>query len=93
MKRDLTVFIKLMQYGSYFIMILIILNVGVGFYGLITTTFEVQSPSYIPIYTENFVEYRNIYLFNTNFSPLAGQLGIGYFLHTVSLPIIKNNAN
>ena len=31
-------------------------------------------------------------LFNTDFSPLAGTLGIGYFLHTVSLPIIKNNA-
>lgn len=34
-----------------------------------------------------------MYLFNTNFSPLAGQLAIGYFLHTVSLPIVKNNAN
>ena len=34
---------------------------------------------------------RILYLFNTNFSPLAGQLGIGYFLHTVSIPIIKNN--
>lgn len=32
-------------------------------------------------------------MFNSDFSPLAGLLGIGYFLHTVSLPIIKNNAN
>lgn len=32
-------------------------------------------------------------LFNADFSPLAGALGIGYFLHTVSLPIVKNNAN
>ncbi len=32
-------------------------------------------------------------MFNSNFSPLAGALGIGYFLHTVSLPIVRNNAN
>jgi sodium-coupled neutral amino acid transporter 9 len=31
-------------------------------------------------------------MFNSNVSPLAGLLGIGYFLHTVSIPIIKNNA-
>jgi len=31
-------------------------------------------------------------LFNSDFSPLAGALGIGYFLHTVSLPIVRNNA-
>ena len=32
-------------------------------------------------------------MFNSDFSPLAGVLGIGYFLHTVSLPIVRNNAN
>lgn len=32
-------------------------------------------------------------LFNSDFSPLAGALGIGYFLHTVSIPIVKNNEN
>lgn len=32
-------------------------------------------------------------MLNADFSPLAGALGIGYFLHTVSLPIVKNNEN
>ena len=36
---------------------------------------------------------RYIYLINTDFSKLAGMLGIGYFLHTVSIPIIRQNKN
>jgi hypothetical protein len=36
---------------------------------------------------------RYISLFGSNFSTLAGMLGIGYFLHTVSIPIVKNNRN
>jgi hypothetical protein len=34
---------------------------------------------------------RNIFLINSNFTPLAGVLGIGYFLHPVSVPIVRNN--
>jgi amino acid permease len=30
-------------------------------------------------------------MFNNNFTPLAGVLGIGYFLHPISVPIIRNN--
>ena len=37
-------------------------------------------------------QHGYIKLFNSDFSPLAGALGIGYFLHTVSLPIVRNNA-
>lgn len=29
---------------------------------------------------------------NSNFSPLAGILGLGYFLHTCSLPIVRSAA-
>lgn len=36
---------------------------------------------------------RPIFLFNLNFSPLAGVLGIGYFLHPVSVPIVRKNLN
>jgi hypothetical protein len=36
---------------------------------------------------------RYIYMFNSSFNTLAGMLGIGYFLHTVSIPIVKNNRN
>jgi hypothetical protein len=32
-------------------------------------------------------------MFSNNFSTLAGMLGIGYFLHTVSIPITRNAKN
>ena len=36
---------------------------------------------------------RILVLFNVNFSPLAGILCAGYFLHTCSLPIIRSSKN
>ena len=44
----------------------------------------------LPIISDD--QTRQLKLFNADFSPLAGALGIGYFLHTVSLPIVRNNA-
>lgn len=35
---------------------------------------------------------RTLVLFNTNFSPIAGILCAGYFLHTVSVPIMRSAA-
>ena len=92
MKKDLTIFIKLVSYGTFFIVTLMLFIVGVGFYSLANTHFHVTSSSIPTTYDGNSLD-RNIHLFNTDFSPLAGLLGIGYFLHTVSLPIIKNNKN
>jgi len=33
---------------------------------------------------------RTLTLFNPNFSPLAGIFGLGYYLHNVSLPIVRS---
>jgi len=38
-------------------------------------------------------DMRYLVLFNANFSPLAGILCAGYFLHTCSLPIIRSSKN
>lgn len=32
-------------------------------------------------------------MFNSNFAPLAGMLGIGFFLHPIALPIVRSNRN
>ncbi len=91
-KKDLSIFIRLMTYGSAFIIALILFIIGFGFYGVATTKYEIIPPS--DPYTFNpDNNIRNLKLFNADFSPLAGALGIGYFLHTVSLPIVRNNAN
>ena len=31
-------------------------------------------------------------LYNSNFAPLSGILGLGYFIHTCSLPIVRSAA-
>ena len=36
---------------------------------------------------------RTITMVHSNFSPLAGILGLGYFLHPASLPIVRSSAN
>jgi hypothetical protein len=91
-KKDLSIFIRLMTYGSAFIIALILFIIGFGFYGVATTKFEIIGPSE-PYSFNPDNNIRNLKLFNGDFSPLAGALGIGYFLHTVSLPIVRNNAN
>lgn len=91
-RKDLSIFIRLMSYGSAFIMALIAFIIGFGFYGIATTHYEIAPPGKIDPYTPA-DDTRYIQLFNSDFSPLAGALGIGYFLHTVSLPIVRNNEN
>lgn len=45
LKKDLTIFIKLMSFGSIFIIALILFIIGFGFYALATTHFEIVGPS------------------------------------------------
>ena len=45
LKKDLTIFIKLMSFGSFFIISLILFIIGFGFYALGSTHFEIISPS------------------------------------------------
>ena len=90
-KKDLSIFISMMSYGSAFIIALIIFIVTFGFYGLATTNYRMaDATEVIPTIEES--GFRYLKLFATNFSPLAGNLSIGYFFHTISLPIVRNNA-
>lgn len=45
LKKDLSIFIKLMSFGSIFIMALILFIIGFGFYALGTTHFDIVGPS------------------------------------------------
>jgi hypothetical protein len=70
MRRDLSIFIKLMSYGSYFIMALMLFIVGVGLYGFTNTDYIIANGD-TPIIMDDSRD-RVLYLFNTEFSPLAG---------------------
>lgn len=92
-KKDLSIFIKLVSFGTFFIVSLILFIIGYGIYGFSNTDYVISATHTYEVnnyYSED-TDVRYIYLFNNNFSTLAGMLGIGYFLHTLSIPIVKNN--
>ena len=92
-RRDLSFFIKIISIGCIFIIMIAIFIVSVGFYSIGNTDFSIVTlpdPSEkIFLEAELSTNFRKIFLINTNFTPLAGVLGIGYFLHPVSIPIVR----
>ncbi len=94
-RRDLSIFIKLVSFGTFFIVALILFIIGYGIYGFTNTEYQISMTHSYEV-NNNYspdTDVRYIYVINNNFSTLAGMLGIGYFLHTVSIPIVRNNKN
>ena len=87
---DVSGFVRLGSLGAVFVTIFILFMVGVGVYGTQTTYYQFGS-----IQENRHTDWadvdavRTIVLYNTAFAPLAGTLCTGYFLHTVSLPIMR----
>ena len=65
-KKDLSIFIRLMTYGSGFIMALIVFIIGFGFYGIASTKFEIIPPSEPYTFNKD-NNIRNLKLFNADF--------------------------
>lgn len=88
-KKDLSIFIKIISYGAYFVSLLILTIVGFGIYSFTNTDFEFGN-QVLPDYK---TEIRPIALASAGFPSLAGVLCVGFFLHPASVPILKKNAN
>ena len=86
---------KIGSFGVIFIIILMIFIIIVGIEAFSNTNFSIGSADALlnqPLDYWN-GDQRILVLFNVNFSPLAGILCAGYFLHTCSLPIIRSSKN
>jgi hypothetical protein len=81
MIRKIGLFVKFSSYGVIFVFILLFFIIGMGIYGFTNTHYVLYQT------TQNESE---INLFSQNYPPLLGILGGGYFLHVITLPIIKN---
>jgi len=85
-KKDINFLLKINSLGVYCV-ILIILYIFYNFiYSLSETKFEIG-------YFKN-IKDANVYylqLFGPDISKLAGMLSLGYFSHSIILPILKNN--
>ena len=81
------------SYGAISIILIAFFIIGVGISSLMSTPFKIMTIPDVH-HPEDFEQnMRQIFLINNNFTPLAGVLGIGYFLHPVSIPIARNSRN
>jgi hypothetical protein len=80
------------SFGAIFVTMLLIFIISIGIVSLTNTNYQFGSD-----YDNNQTKWddpeavRTIILFNTNFSPLAGILGYGYYLHTCA-PVFTRTA-
>jgi len=80
------------SFGIVFVVMIMLFIIGVGILALTNTSFEFGSYKTSQL-TDWDTDTRTLVLFYTNFSPLAGILCTGYFLHTCSLPILRSAKN
>jgi sodium-coupled neutral amino acid transporter 9 len=85
-KKDISLFIKVNSYGVIFICITVVFILSYGFYSFTDTNFIISNAD--NDYESN---VRNISLFRNKFSSLAGMMSLGYFLHNISLSIVREN--
>ena len=83
---------KVGSIGVIFVFVLIIFIVFTGVVAFTNTEFMIGSAE-VAKQTDWNSSLRTLTLVNSNFSPLAGILGLGYFLHTCSLPIVRSAAS
>lgn len=80
------------SFGIIFVMFLMLFIVTMGVLALLDTDFTLGTTA--EANETNWASTdRTLVLFNTNFSPLAGILCTGYFLHPCSLPILRSAKN
>ena len=83
--RNLGIFVKINTFGVLFIAMIIAFIIGTGIYAFTNTNFVFKKP----IDTDQ----TWIHLISADFGPLMGILGGGYYLHNITLPIIRNSAH
>lgn len=87
-KRDLSIFIKIISYGAYFVSLLILTIVGFGIYSFTNTEFSFNAPEQ-PNFEDKTNDIRSMAMASSGFPSLAGVLCVGFFLHPASVPILK----
>lgn len=82
---------KVGSIGVIFVFMLIIFIIYTGGVAFTNTEFMIGTPGQVEE-TDWSSSLRTLTLSNFNFSPLAGILGLGYFLHPCSIPIVRSAA-
>jgi len=85
------IFMKVGSIGVIFVFMLIFFIMYTGIVSFSTTEFMIGPPEATKD-TDWDLPVRTLVLMTPNVGPLAGIFGLGYFLHTVSLPIVRSAA-
>jgi hypothetical protein len=91
-KKDMKIFMKAGSFGVVFLVFLLGFIIAIGIKALGNTTYVLGTTDESNLTDWNETQ-RVLVMFNVNFSPLAGILCTGYFLHTCSLSILRSSAN
>ena len=100
MRRDLSIFVTISSYGVLSVIIISVFIIVVGIYSFSNTVFDISKvslelgeayPDPSRYINGDYAIRRDVLLFNSNFSPLAGLLCVGYFLHPVTVTIVRKN--
>jgi amino acid permease len=85
-KKEINFLLKINSLGVYCVILIIIFIIYNFIKSLLNTSFDFE-------YIENSKDspVRHLHLFGPDISKLAGMLSLGYFSHSIILPILKNN--
>ena len=84
--KDLSILIKINSYGIYIILTILSFIIFRGIYGISTTDFKFDY-----FKNEDDSKTRYLYLFGENPCLLMGTCSLGFFAHSIIMPIMKNN--
>jgi amino acid transporter len=87
--KNIGIFVKINTVGVVFILMIIVFIIVVGIIGLTNTHYVFELPAHV----EPGETVHELKLFSSSFGPLLGILGGGYYLHNITLPIIRNAKN
>ena len=92
-RRDLKIFIKMNSYGVVFVCCTLLSILCIGFYSLSNTEYTFNITQYNEHVSSGAPYEAYINLASTNYPPLMGILGGGFYFHNISLPVIRNARN
>jgi sodium-coupled neutral amino acid transporter 9 len=87
-KKDISLFVTVNSFGVIFVCITITFIFSYGFYSFTNTNFIISNDDND---VKSDIDDRSVSLFRSQFSSLAGMMTLGYFLHNISLSIVKEN--
>eukprot|EP00347_Sterkiella_histriomuscorum_P014790 403359515 len=91
LKKDMKVFIRISSIGVVFTLMIIFFIFSIGFDSIATTDFTLVNTLTPEMLKQENSDTRYLQLYSLQFAPLMGMMSGGFYLHNLSIPILKNS--